>query len=239
MKRFGFLLLAGLLGACAAPNGPQLAPTGQADVKRRTDIRLELATAYFTGGQAEIALQELNRALELSPRRADVLGLRALVLMQVGDSEAAGQSLREALRIEPDNPSLQNNMGWVLCQKAEFDKAMVHFERALSTRSYASPEKALVNAGLCRLRQGQGGQAGERLGQAVAGEASVGGHESDQVPFGVAGEGRLAAQGLLGGALRAGGRQQLPAAQQQRARGSSQGVLGPDCRTLRAAVAGT
>ncbi len=159
MKRFGFLLLAGLLTACAAPIGSQLAPTGQADVKRRTDIRLELATAYFTGGQSEIALQELNRALELSPRRADVLGLRGLVLMQVGETEAAGQSLREALRIEPDNPSLQNNMGWFLCQRGEFDKAMSYFERALSTKSYASPQKALLNAGLCRMRQGERAQA--------------------------------------------------------------------------------
>ena len=170
MKRFSILLLAGLLGACAAPNGSQLSPTGQADVKRRTDIRLELATAYFTGGQAEIALQELNRALELSPRRADVLGLRALVLMQVGDSEAAGQSLREALRIEPDNPSLQNNMGWFLCQRGEFDKAMSYFERALSTKSYASPQKALLNAGLCRMRQGERTQAEAFLRRALDAE---------------------------------------------------------------------
>lgn len=159
MKRFWSLPLAFLLGACSAPNVSPPAPTGQADVKRRADIRLELATAYFTSGQNDIALQELNRALELSPRRADVLGLRGLVLMQVGDSEAAGQSLRDALRIEPDNPSLQNNMGWVLCQKGEFDKAMVYFEGALSNKSYTSPDKALVNAGLCRMRQGQGTQA--------------------------------------------------------------------------------
>lgn len=167
MRRFAFLLIAVLLAACTVPNGSLPLPAGQADVKRRTDIRLELATAYFTSGQTDIALQELDRALELSPRRADVLGLRGLVLMQVGDSEAAGQSLRDALRVEPDNPSLQNNMGWFLCQKGEFDKANVYFERALSTKSYASPEKALVNAGLCRMRQGQGAQAEAFLRRAL------------------------------------------------------------------------
>ncbi len=167
MRRFGLLLLAGLLGACTAPNLSLPTQTGQTDVKRRTDIRLELATAYFTGGQAEIALQELDRALELSPRRADVLGMRGLVLMQVGEIEAAGQSLRDALRIEPQNPALQNNMGWFLCQRGEFDKAMVYFEHALSTRSCASPEKALVNAGLCRMRQGQGAQAEAFLRRAL------------------------------------------------------------------------
>ena len=167
MKRFGFLLFAVLLGACTGPTLYSPASTGQADAKRRTDIRLELATAYFTSGQVEVALQELNRALELSPRRADVLGLRGLVLMQLGDSEAAGQSLRDALRIEPDNPSLQNNMGWLLCQRGEFEKAMVHFERALSTKSYVSPDKAMVNAGLCSMRQGQPSQAEAFLRRAL------------------------------------------------------------------------
>jgi len=167
LKPFGLLLLACLLNACTSTSVSSTPPTGQADVKRRTDIRLELATAYFTGGQAEIALQELNRALELSPRRADVLGLRGLVLMQLGDDEAAGQSLRDALRIEPDNPSLQNNMGWFLCQNGDIDKAMVYFERALSTKTYASPGKALVNAGLCRMRQGQRAQAETFLRRAI------------------------------------------------------------------------
>jgi tetratricopeptide (TPR) repeat protein len=95
------LLLVSLLAGCAG-TGVAPAPDGRADVKRRTDIRLELATAYFTGGQTEIALQELNRALELSPRRADVLGLRGLVLMQLGDTERASQNLRDALRIEQE-----------------------------------------------------------------------------------------------------------------------------------------
>ena len=167
MRYFGLLLLAGLLGGCAAPIVSPPTQTGQTDVKRRTDIRLELATAYFTNGQAEIALQELDRALELSPRRADVLGLRGLVLMQVGEIESAGQSMRDALRLEPNNPALQNNLGWFLCQRNEFDKAMGYFERALMTKSYASPEKALVNAGLCRMRQGQAAQAEAFLRRAL------------------------------------------------------------------------
>lgn len=154
MRPVRILLLASLLAGCAS-FGTSPALTGQADLKRRTDIRLELATAYFTSGQTDIALQELNRALEISPRRADVLGLRGLVLMQMGDSEGAGKNLRDALRIDPDNPSLQNNMGWFLCQRGDPDKAMFYFERALATKSYASPAKALVNAGLCRVRQGQ------------------------------------------------------------------------------------
>lgn len=164
-------LMVSLLAGCAS-SGVAPAPEGRADIKRRTDIRLELATAYFTGGQAEIALQELDRALELSPRRADVLGLRGLVLMQLGDTERAGQNLRDALRIEPDNPSLQNNLGWFLCQNGEPERAMAYFDRALATRSYASPAKALVNAGLCRVRHGQHAQGEAYLRRALDAEPS-------------------------------------------------------------------
>lgn len=154
MRYFLILSLVAVLGACANPGAapPQVA---QADLKRRTDARLELAAAYFTGGKPDIALHELDRALALSPNRADVMGLRGLVLMQLGDNDGAEKNLRDALRIEPDDPSLQNNMGWLLCQKGQYDRAMTYFDRALSAKSYASPAKALVNAGLCRMRQGQ------------------------------------------------------------------------------------
>lgn len=154
MRFIGLLILTTLLGACAG-SAVSPAPTSQTDIKRRTDIRVELATAYFTSGQTETALLELDRALELSPRRADVLGFRGLVLMQSGDNAGASRDLREALYIEPDNPSLQNNMGWFLCQSGEPEQAMAFFERALAAKNYASPSKALINAGLCRLRQGQ------------------------------------------------------------------------------------
>jgi len=166
VKPVRILLLVSFLAGCAG-GGTSPAVTGQADIQRRTDIRLELATAYFINGQADIALQELNRALEISPRRADVLGLRGLVLMQLGDSEGAGQNLRNALRSDPDNPSLQNNFGWFLCQNGDPDKAMVYFERALATKSYGSPAKALVNAGLCRIRQGQRSQGEAYLRRAL------------------------------------------------------------------------
>ena len=154
MRIFLLMMLAvSLLAACASD--PALNPANpMADVKRRTDIRLELATAYFSGGKYAIALDELDRALQLSPERADVLGLRGLTLMQLGEPERALESLQKAMRQEPDNPDLQNNMGWFLCETGQAAKAMPLFEKALAQRNYASPAKALLNAGSCSLKLG-------------------------------------------------------------------------------------
>lgn len=146
------LSLLALLAACAH----ELTPAGeeQVDAQRRANIRLELANAYFAEGQPTIALQELERVLALDPRRADALGLRGLALQQLGDSRRALQSLQQAVHIAPEDPALQNNLGWVLCESGQPDAALSHFDKALGHRSYASPAKAAMNAGLCSLRLG-------------------------------------------------------------------------------------
>ena len=49
-----------------------------ADSERRATARIELAKAYFAEGSHAIALEEVNRALEVAPQRADAHSLRAL-----------------------------------------------------------------------------------------------------------------------------------------------------------------
>lgn len=163
-------LLLSLLGGCTqlpavSRDTPVLAE--QADVQRRTAIRMELASAYYAQAQFGLALQEVDRALVLSPERADAHGLRGLVLTQMGQDVGAEQSLRQAMRLDPADPDLQNNMGWFLCRDGKAAAALPHFDRALSNKSYASPAKALFNAGQCSLRGGDAGRAESYLLRAV------------------------------------------------------------------------
>jgi Tfp pilus assembly protein PilF len=89
----------------------------------------------------------------LEPNRADVLGLRALALMRLGEPEQARQSMAHALRFsEPEDPALQNNMGWLLCETGKAAESLPYFDRALSHRRYAAPANAAMNAGTCSLR---------------------------------------------------------------------------------------
>lgn len=139
----------------------------QADAERRTAIRMELASAYYSEGQHTVALREIAQVLELNSRHASALGLQGLIMMQLGEEQQAEQSFRQALRLEPGNPALQNNAGWFYCETNRTAEAMPYFERALSNKTYASPAKALLNAGLCSIRAGDVAGAESYLLRAV------------------------------------------------------------------------
>lgn len=160
--------LLALAGCASAPTENQILASQQADAQRRADIRLQLASAYFAEGQYATALTELDHAYQTGQRRADVLGLRALVLMQQGDTAGATRSLRQALQAEPDHPGLLNNMGWLLCETGRFDEGHSYVRRALANRSYQTPAKALLNAGRCSARAGRSEEAADFFRQALS-----------------------------------------------------------------------
>jgi type IV pilus assembly protein PilF len=153
------LLMASLLSACAPTagslaGGPAASVGRDSDARRRAEIRIELATNYYADGRMDLAMAEIIRALDAQPSNAEALGLKGLVLLQMGDAKQGEQSLQQAVRLEPDNPRLLNNLGWLVCQSGEPQRALPYFERALVQRGYASPATALANAGLCSLRAG-------------------------------------------------------------------------------------
>ncbi len=175
MQVRGFLcatLLASLLAGCMS-TGDGAVADGQADLRRRADIRLELANAYFADGKLQIALQEVERVLELEPRRADALGLRGLVQQQLGEPAAAIASLQQALRYAPNDPGLLNNTGWVLCENGQAARSLEYFERALAQRQYASPAKAAMNAGLCSAKLGERARAAGYFRRALQAEPGL------------------------------------------------------------------
>ena len=100
--RRSFLMVSCLaMGACApVVTNNSLSSGNRVELERRAEIRMQLATAYYSEGQYATALSELDQALQIGERKADVLGLRGLVLMQIGDTEAASKNLQQALQIE-------------------------------------------------------------------------------------------------------------------------------------------
>lgn len=127
----------------------------KAELERRAELRMQLASAYYGEGQYATALTELDQALQTGERRAEVLGLRGLVLMQLGNSEGASKNLQQALQMEPENPDLLNNFGWFLCETGQVERSLPFFERVIATKSYRSPAKALMNAGRCSMKLGR------------------------------------------------------------------------------------
>ncbi|CAH0314492.1 Beta-barrel assembly-enhancing protease [Massilia sp. Bi118] len=148
-----------LLSGCAGTGGgdsPRELKTAsdQTASEKRAQIRLQLAVGYYQDRKYEIALDEVKQAIAISPEYAEAYGFRALIYTAMGENELADENYRHALRLAPRNPDIANNYGMFLCDAGGKPlEAMKYFESALKSRSYASPAKALTNAGNCSLKQ--------------------------------------------------------------------------------------
>ncbi|WP_325170106.1 type IV pilus biogenesis/stability protein PilW [Noviherbaspirillum pedocola] len=156
-------LLFVLAGCSNMPQAPQQdVPTSsdRTDAQKRAQIRLQLAVGYFEAGQIATALDEVKQAIQIDPTLADAHSMRALIYMDMGETALAEESFKRAMQLAPNNPDFSNNYGWFLCQNGRVRESISYFEAASRNRSYASPAKALNNAGVCSLK----------LGDAVAAE---------------------------------------------------------------------
>lgn len=135
-----------LLAGCAFTIGKDQAATAQ-----RAALRLQLASAYYEQGQLAIALDEAEQALQLAPGDAQAHGMRALILAALRQPAPAEKDFLYALRLAPHNPELSNNYGQFLCQTGRAAQSLAYFDAALQDAAYATPEKALHNAGACSL----------------------------------------------------------------------------------------
>ncbi|MDP2833967.1 MAG: type IV pilus biogenesis/stability protein PilW [Pseudomonadota bacterium] len=158
MKLFLLLALLGLTGCVAqpasnnSPNSPETRPVGSGDF--RAQIHTDLAANYFLRAQYAIALQELAEALRTDAGYAPAYNMLGLVHGELREDQRAEESFRHAIERSPQFSEAHNNFGLFLCQRKRMKEARPHFETALANPLYASPEKALSNAGACSLEQG-------------------------------------------------------------------------------------
>jgi len=144
----------------------------EGDQHKRAAVRLQLATNYYQSGQLQIAIDTARRAIELDPSSAMAHGLLGLMLMDVGQVVQAEASFQRGLALEPENPDLNNNYAWFLCQTGHERSSIAYFDKALTARLYQSPARALQNAGMCLLRIHDDEAAEKYLLRALAADAS-------------------------------------------------------------------
>ncbi len=151
---FSVVLL--LVSGCSTPrfvsDSDARAAADSPDVRRRISLRMQLAVEYYQAGQLQSALEEVRQVLLVSPNTASAYSLRALIQMDLNDTEHAEQNFQYAMKLEPKNSDVMNNYGWFLCQTNREKESIALFERVLSDRMYATPVKAMINAGVCSLR---------------------------------------------------------------------------------------
>jgi type IV pilus assembly protein PilF len=139
-------------GQPVAAGSPSAAAPSEADARKRATIRLQLAATYYQKGQFSIALEEVQRALQIDPGYADAYGLLGLINMDLGRMAEAETNFNRAMQLDGENPEILNNYGWFLCQTGRERQSVDYFQRAAQSKLYATPAMSMQNAGLCMLR---------------------------------------------------------------------------------------
>ncbi len=161
----GVLAVLSLLGACTSQttvtesrpsresaNDPA---ADKGNPERRARARLELAGLYFSRGQPEEALGDVNNAIAAKPDLAEAYALRGLIYGALGQAAQADDSFRSALRFAPNDADTSHNYGWFLCQQRRFTEADAQFNNALAQPQYRDTVRSLLAQGVCQARAGK------------------------------------------------------------------------------------
>ncbi|WP_035854725.1 type IV pilus biogenesis/stability protein PilW [Dechloromonas agitata] len=133
-------------------------PAGQepknTDPRNRARIHTELGAMYFQAGNYAVALDELQIALNADSSYFQAYSVRGLVHTALKENDKAESDFRRALDIAPNDPEVNNNYGWYLCETGKERQSIAYFLNALKSPLYETPDRAYTNAGTCALKAG-------------------------------------------------------------------------------------
>jgi type IV pilus assembly protein PilF len=147
-----------LLAACVSqrsesPSVETGGVVGEAgDPRNRARLHTELASLYYSRGNMGVALEELRIATAADPSYAMAYGMFGMVYMDLKENALAEQNFDRALRLAPNEPDLNHNFGWYLCQNARPQESIKYFLQAIRNPLYPTPWRSYSAAGLCSLR---------------------------------------------------------------------------------------
>jgi type IV pilus assembly protein PilF len=167
------------LVACGTPMTPKssenrdlVTASDQPEASRRANVRLQLASAYFSSGQLTTALDEVKQAILADPKMSEAFNLRGLIYAGLGDDALAEESFRRALQLSPEDGAVMHNYGWFLCLQKRYGEATAQFQQALAQPKYRDVTRTLLAQGVCEARAGQLPEAERTLQRAYALDAS-------------------------------------------------------------------
>lgn len=122
---------------------------GKVDPIQRAKIQTELAAEYYRMGKMAASLEAANKAIEVYEKYAPGYNMLALIHMELGQDDKANTAFERAVRLAPADSDVLNNYGWFICQRQDPKRSIAYFEQAVKNPLYATPQRALYNAGIC------------------------------------------------------------------------------------------
>lgn len=153
------LLILAMVAPASAQNATQAASEVVSsgvpgDPRTRSKLHTELGSLYFQDGNMAVALEELKIAIAIDPAYATAYNVRGLVRLYLREMDTAEEDFKQALRLAENDPEVNNNYGWFLCQTAREKDSVPYFLRAIKNPLYQTPDRAYLNAGRCSLKAG-------------------------------------------------------------------------------------
>lgn len=149
------LVLAGCAGAPSTQVASEQAVSQQAatsEARNRAKIHTELGSLYLQDQRFGVALEEARIALAADSSYAPAFNLLGLVHMFLAENGPAEENFQRALRLAPQDPEINNNYGWFLCQSGREKQSIDHFMTAVKNPLYTTPSRPLTNLGVCYTR---------------------------------------------------------------------------------------
>ena len=172
MKRGAIVMSLIALAGCASQSDGPTVDTGTivgevGDPRNRARAHTDLAAAYYERGSMAIALEELRVATAADANYAPAHSMFGLVYMELKENQLAESSFERALRLSPNDPDINHNFGWFLCNTSREKESVKYFTQALRNPLYASPWRSYSAAGVCSLKTGNTKDAEEFFQRAL------------------------------------------------------------------------
>ena len=116
------------------------------------EAMLQMATAKYRLRRYELAEAILERAIQLSPERAEIYYLLGQVALAQDNADGARANFRQAIDLQPRFPEARNNYAVMLHDSGNFQRAIGHLEESL--RDAPHDAEAHVNLGNSRKALG-------------------------------------------------------------------------------------
>jgi len=166
------MLVLAILAAGCATTQSQPGESGRTGMDRvspvqAADVNTRLGVGYFERGELQVAIQKLERAIELDPAHVPAYVTLALIQERLGRDSRARRYYREAASLASEDGATLNSYAAFLCRQGEYEQADQLFRRAIEDPFYETREVAYTNAGSCALRGNRLDAAEEYLREAL------------------------------------------------------------------------
>ncbi len=124
------------------------------DQRSRAKIHTELGSLYFQAGNPGVALDHLATAIAADSSYFEAYSVRGLVYASLREIAKAQADFTKAIDYAPNDPEVNNNYGWFLCDTGKAKESIPFFLTALKNPLYKTPDRAYANAGMCAMKAG-------------------------------------------------------------------------------------